>query len=305
MNKLPWLLTFMLLFFTLKGFGGNHLSFPGDTAKKAAETDSTDDDDDNVRSYAIGLTYGSDQSYHGIHSNTKLPYLEPNFTYTAPSGFYIEASVQDILIKKGGGFDAFDFNPGWNIDLSDNTTLNFNLSHYIFRAKTPVTIKSDLSNSLETYIDQSVGETDFKLSVDYNYYKQKDTIKTPGDFILSPDITHDFKIKLNQKSSLTFIPEGSIDFGTRNAYTHYLVNTGADTVSVVNKKTGKRERVTRIPNNSSFGTLDYNLILTINYKIGNFEIEPAFNHTVPLYKPSGTPNTPLNSVTIALVYTIK
>ncbi|HTB30636.1 MAG TPA: hypothetical protein VK808_01335 [Bacteroidia bacterium] len=321
MKKLSGLIIFTVLFFSIKSFAGNHSSFPAgsrsssgsifvpkDSIKKVTDTVSSDDDDDDgtdtLRSYAIGIEYGSDQSYHGVHSNVKLPYIEPNFTYTSLKGFYAEASVQDILIKKGGGFDALDLNPGWNIDLADNTTLNFNYSHYVFRSGTPITIESDLSNVLEGYIDQSIGETEGKFSIDYDYYKRTSKVRTPGDIVMTPDIEHTFKIKLSKKSSLSLVPEGSMDFGTRNAYSHYQANAGDTVQYVTNPKTGKQVRESQTPNNSSFGTLDYSLVFTITYKIGHFEVEPAINYIAPLYIPSGVSNKPIGYLTLALTYTI-
>jgi hypothetical protein len=314
MIKICGLTVFTILFFTFKSSCAAHPSFPlenkssgnsnlvhKDTLKKPADTASSDDDDDDgtdtLRSYAIGIEYGSDQSYHGVHSNVKLPYIEPNFTYTSLKGFYAVASVQDILLKKGGGFDALDLNPGWNIDLADNSTLNFSYSHYLFREGTPVTIESDLSNVLETYIDQWIGETEGKFSVDYDFYKKTSKVKTPGDIVLTPDIQHDFKIKPSKKSALSFVPEGSIDFGTRNAYTHYEVNNN-DTVLT------KKGQPKQFPSNASFGTLDYTLVLTINYKIGHFEVEPAINMVAPLYIPTGISSKPIGYLTLALTYTI-
>lgn len=304
MKKICGLLIFTVLFFTIKSFGGNKFSFPADTSKKSTAdstkklTDADDTTDDNVRSYAIGLNFGSDQSYHGIHSSAKIPYMEPNFTYTAPSGFYVEASDQFILLKDSGGFDAFAINPGWNIDLADNTTLNFNFTHYWFKAKTPLTIKSDLSDVVETYIDQSLGDWEGRFTIDYDYYKKTSAVKTPGDIILTPDVQHEFKIDLTDKSSLSLIPEGSIDFGTRNAYTHFVVNNG-DTVRT------KKGQPKQVPKNTSFGTLDYSLVFSIDYQVGHFEVEPALNYEAALYSVQGVSSKPFGYVTIDLTYTIE
>lgn len=305
MKKLSGPIIFTVLLFTIKSFGGSHLILP--PGKKAPVKDTAtanNSTDDNVRSYAIGLTYGTDQSFHGIHSNIKIPYLEPNFTYTAPSGFYFLVSFQDILVKDSGGFDALQLNPGWDIDLAENTTLNFNVSHYTFRPKTPLTIRSDLSNALETYIDQWVGETEGKFSVDYDYYKQTSKIKTPGDIVLTPDIAHTFQITLSDKASISLIPEGDIDFGTRNAYSHYQENEG-DTVVNEKNKSGQNIKVRRTPDNSSFGTLDYTLTFTIDFQIGNLDIEPALNYNEGLYKVTGVPTSALTYGTLAFTYTIE
>jgi hypothetical protein len=333
MKKICRLACFVLILFTIKCFGENApnldstdklhpvmLPFPGDTIRKASTADSakkaSDDStgDDNVRSYAIGLNYGSDQSYHGVHSNTKLPYLEPNFTYTAPSGFYTELLDQDYLLGKGERYNAFGITPGWDIDLTDNTSLNFNLTHYFTSAHPPPSvISSDISNSIETYISQDMGEKEGKLTIDYDYYKKTAKIKTPNDWVITPDVKHTFEIDLSKKSSLSFIPEGSVDFGTRNLYSHFSANSGSDT-TLTNEEISKLTRQQKkqledeleqqATNNSSFGTLDYNLILSINFKVGHFEFEPALNYTSPLYKPVGQPNTPLGYITINLTYTI-
>jgi hypothetical protein len=317
MKKLRLQLILFLFTFTINCFGGNNLFLTlnyslsnnflpvdNDSAKKIAGSDSTkkdtaaeDSTSDNKRSYAIGLEYGSNQSYLGLHQNIPLPYFEPNFTYTAPSGFYTEISAQDILIKKGGGWDALDLNPGWNVDLADNTTLNINVAHFIFRDHTPLLLRSDISDMTETYVDQSIVETEAKFIVTYDYYKKSAAVRTPGDIILTPDLSHTFEITLNKKSSLSFEPEANIAFGTRNGDTHYEINNGDTALT-------RKGTLRQIPNNSSFGTLDYTLVFTINYSIGNFEVEPSINYADPLYKPEGIPTNSFLFFTVGLTYTI-
>lgn len=331
MNK-PFLsLVFAVVFFSIKSFGGNLPSlltakktpnhpatFTIDTAKKATVSDTgkkaKDDDtsDDDSRSYAIGLTYGNNQAYHGIHSNEKLPYIEPNFTYTAPSGFYTELFDQ-YLLRGGSKYNAFAATPGWNIDLTDNTTLNFNYTHYFLGSNPPAfLISSDVSNSFETYIEQWIGKTKGRLSLDYDAYKKTAKVKTPNDFLITPDIEHDFNITLSKKSSISINPEGEISFGTRNASSHYAANSGADTVlsgqagklSRMQQKELQAQQEKQETDNKSFGTLSYTLTLGVDYTIGNFDAEPAYNYNVSLYNTPGASNKPLGYFTIALTYTI-
>lgn len=282
-----------------------------DTTKKTDDDDSTDDDD--VRSYAMGLTYQSNQAYHGIHAPKKIPSIEPNFTYTAPSGFYTEVFDQYII---GGGakYNVFAADPGWNIDLADNTTLNFNWSHYFLGAHPPELLAtSDVSNAVETYIEQWVGETKGKFSIDYDIYKRTAKVKTPNDWVFAPHLEHDFNIKLGKKSSLSINPEASFDFGTRNASSHYAANSGADTLlssaekklARVEQKELQTEEENQETSNTSFGTLDYTLILSFDFKIGHFEVEPALNDNITLYNTTGASNKPLGYLTLALLYTIE
>lgn len=270
--------------------------------KDSTSVDSTDDDDDLNRMFAFGLEYASDQTQHGLHNDIKIPYLEPSFTYNAPKGFYIELNSQYILPKKISGFDVFCLNPGWDIDLSDNTTLNFNYTHYFFRSSTPNLIRSSLSNDLETYISQWIGNFKAKLIVDYDIYKVKGKVaNSPNDICFTPDLTYKFKWKLGKKSALKLKPEASIDIGTRNFYTQYLNAKIADSTAK-----GEKPKVTKVASNSNstFGTLDYNLALTADFAIGKFDIEPAFNYTDPLYKPSNIPNPPIGYFTLGVTYTI-
>ena len=311
MMKLSGLTIFSLLLIAVKGFAVNHpvkpignkaplvsLSPLADSVKKASDDDTADDEEDNVRTYAFGLEFGSDQTSHGLHSGKKLPYISPSFTYSAPKGFYISISDQFILSKDSGGFDAFALNPGWNIDIADNTTLNFNLTHYWFKANTPLSIKADLSDVVETYIDHWFGETEARFTIDGNYYKKSDSINASGDIILTPDIAHTFEFDISKKSSLSLIPEGSMDFGTTNEYSRYL-SKSKDTAYIQSYKRARRN------NKSSFAVLDLNLIFTVNYKVGNFEFQPAFNFNVPIYKVPGIPDKPLAYGTINLIYTIE
>jgi len=268
-----------------------------DTVKKdSADSDTTDDDLN--RMFAFGLEYASDQTQYGLHNNVKIPYLEPNFTYTAPKGFYITLSEQYLLPKKVAGFDAFCLNPGWDIDFGDNTTLDFSYTHYTFPSKSPNFIRSSLSNSLESFVEQWLGNLRGKFTIDYNIYKQK---KTPNDIMFTPQLMYKFKWKLSEKTALKFKPEVSVDFGTRNFYTEYLQAVQADSVS----KNPKAKPKTIASNaNSSFGTLDYNIALPLDFAICKFDLEPAFNYPHPLYTPSNLPNPPTAYFTFSVIYTI-
>jgi hypothetical protein len=270
--------------------------------KDTTATDSTDDDKN--RDFAFGVEYASDQAQHGLHNDIKIPYLEPSFTYTAPKGFYIELSDQYVLPKKIAGFDAFCINPGWNIDLSDNTNLNFNYTRYFFNPNSSNLVRSTLGNSLETYVSQWIGDhLKAKLTIDYDIYKQMGKrSNSPNDFIFTPDLVYKLKWKLGEKTALKIKPEANIDIGTRNFYTQYAnAKYAADSAA---KKGTQGEKKVASNSNSTFGTLDYNLILTIDLAVGKFDFEPAFNYTDPLYKPSNIPNSPIGYFSFSVVYTI-
>jgi hypothetical protein len=277
---------------------------PGDTLKAIKDTTAVDSDDVKTRTFEFSLEGASDQTHYGLHNaTTKLPYLEPGFTYTAKSGFYISTSDQFLLVKKEGGFDVFSLNPGWDVDLTDNTTYNFNLQYYHFKAKTPDQIKGSLASDLETYIEQDLGNFVGKFSIDYNIYKAvAGQPKTPNDIVFSPDISYDFIKHFGKKSEILVIPEADFDFGTRNFYTQYENNTITD--STQNNLKPKKKLLAG-NTNSSFGTLDYNLILNLEYKIGKFSIEPAFTYSQPLYNPSNPPTKPTAFGSVTLAYTIE
>jgi hypothetical protein len=266
--------------------------------KDTTNDDSDTTDDDLNRMFAFGLEYASDQTQYGLHNNVKIPYLEPNFTYTAPKGFYITLSEQYLLPKKVAGFDAFCINPGWDIDLGDYTSLDFSYTHYSFPAKSPNFIKSSLSNSLEGYFEQWIGKLRGKFSVAYDIYKQK---TTPNDVIFTPDLMYKFKWKLNKKTTLKIKPEFSMDFGTRNYYTQYINAKKADSTA---KKIKPKTTPVSSTANSSFGALDYNIVIPLDFAIGKFDLEPSFTYTNPLYAPSNLPNPPTAYFTFSVCYTI-
>jgi type 1 fimbria pilin len=281
----------------------NHLANPKDSA---SASDSTDDDV-KKRSYAIGLEGANDKTNYGLRDPTqKLPYLEPSFTYSAKSGFYIEAGDQYLLLKKGGGFDVFNLNPGWNIDLSGNTTLNFSGQYYHFRDgknKSVQLIESSLAEDLASYIEEDIGNLTGKFTAAYNFYTQvPNQPKTPGDIIFTPDANYDFIIHFGEKSKLTFTPEAYLDFGTRNFYTNYLNAKAND--SAANGENVKKKSYAG-NSNSSFGFLDYDFELSITYKLGKFELEPQLIYCRSLYTPEPKqPNKPSYIGSITLTYTI-
>lgn len=283
---------------TVKGNPHARILSPADTTKNA--TDTTDDKVVKHRIFEIGLEGASDQAHYGLYDKSvKLPYLDPSFTYIAKSGFFMEVDAQYLLLKKPkGGFDVFRINPGWDIDLAENTTLDFNYTHYFFKKKTPQLIRSGLNNALETYLEQDIGDFTGKLSIDYDIYTtQKNKPKTPNDFIISPEASYDFEIDFAKKSSITFTPEASVDFGTRNFYTQYIYNK--DT-------TLTKKNYTPPAGNSSFGTLDYNFSLTVEYAIGKFSISPCVTVTHSLYNSGSTSSNPtLWYGNVTLTYKIK
>jgi hypothetical protein len=304
MGRLVFILFCSLLFTHVNATGivdrykGDARLLPGDTAKKDTIIAVADTDDDKNRQFAFGVEYASDKTHYGLrNTSVKLPYIEPNFTYTAPKGFYIEVSDEYFFYKKIQGFDAFCLNPGWDIDFGDNTTLDINYTHYSIK-NSPSIVTAGLNNSLETYVTQWVGHLRGKLAIDYDIYKGSNS---PNDFIFTPDLEYKFKWKLGEKSSLKLKPELNIDIGTRNFYTQALISQQNDTIAQKGKLKGKKVQSN---SNSSFGTLDYNFILTLDFAIGKFDFEPAFNYTDPLYKPSSTPNPPTAYMTISITYTI-
>lgn len=277
--------------------------------KDTSKADDADDEDIKHREFAIGLEAANDQNNHGLHNKGKaLPYFEPSFTYTAKSGFYIEVDDQYLIPVKGipkkrAGFDVFGLNPGWDWDVSDNTTINANITYNKFKAKTPNLIKSNLFLTLESYLDQYiVGELEGRFTADYDIYKKPTTNQptTPNDIIFTPDLQYTFEWDFSKKGSLSVIPEANVEFGTRNFYTSYQNNVIDSTVGSSKKTTYVAENA-----NSSFGTLDYNIILSIELKLGAFSIEPVITYAHPLYNPSNLSNPPIAYGSITLTYTIK
>lgn len=290
---------------------------PDDSAKAKYDTTKKDSDDAKTRDFEFGAEYGSDQGIHGIHSNIKLPYFTPEFTYHAKSGFYTEINEEYLLLpsNKGGGFDAFNVNPGWDINLTENSILNFSISHYTFNpgeAPALKELRSDLSNVFETYFEQWVGETRFKMSIDYDIYSKDTNVSTKNDWVFSPDIQHTFEIDPNENSSISIIPEAYIDFGTRNAYTRLKAIQEEDSaisnnVNLTERQKARREKAVLKKNsniNASFGSLDYALMLSVEYKIGRWEITPAYTYNPSLYQPPGQKYPPLSIFTVDLTYTI-
>ncbi|MGP8217595.1 MAG: hypothetical protein ACLQQ4_18650 [Bacteroidia bacterium] len=308
MRQIIYLAIFLLIFIFSNShaamlpadFNRNSIIMPNDSAAE----DSSDSDDDLNRLFAIGAEYASDQASKGLHNNIKIPYIEPNFTYTAPKGFYTELSAQCVLPErkvipeKDAGFDDYCLNPGWDIDLTENTDWNIDYTHYFFSPNTANLVKSSLSNDLETYVSQWIGNLKGKFTVDYTIYKGKNS---PNDFTFTPDLLYKLKWKLSEKTALKVKPEASIDIGTRNYYTQYLVAEENDSTKKGLKPKNKNISSTE---NSSFGALDYNLVLTVDLAVGKWDFEPAFNYTDPLYKPSNVPNPPLGYFTFSVAYTI-
>ncbi len=269
--------------------------------------DSTTSADSNAdiktREFAIGLEACNDQEHLGLRDpNQRLPYLEPSFTYTAKSGFYIGVTDQFLLMKKGGGFDVFGWNPGWNIDLTDNTTLNVNWQGYVFRRKSVNLIGSSEASGLSTYIEQDMGNLTGKFTAAYDIYKKPTNSKipkTPNDFEFTPDLSYNFEYKWGAKTKQSFavIPEASLDFGTANFITNYENLKASDSASnLLNPKKTSYAANT----NSKFEILDYSLILSLDYNVGKFEIEPQFTYCIPAFKSIAnqpSPNTAIVSVT--------
>ena len=283
-----------------------------DTAKKASDTtktDSTADEDVKHRKFQIGLEFANDQSNHGLKNSSPLPYMEPSFTYTSKSGFYIEVEDQFLFVGKSvsksrGGFDVFTANPGWDFDLSDNTSLDLNITYNYYKKKTPDLLKSGLFLVPEVYLDQYIiGELEGRVTIDYDMYKVTNPKqpKTPNDFVITPDLQYSFEWDFgkHKKNSFSFIPEVSVDFGTKNFITVYQDNVISDTAT--NSKTNYNTS-----SSNSFGALDCNVIVTLELKLGKFKIEPILNYVIPLYNENNIVSSkPYGYGSLSLTYTLK
>ena len=314
MRKVLLVLTPLSLF-SICGLSTGHISAKesshfilndGDSNKKT--NDSTSDSDVKHRKFEFSVVGANDQTHYGLRNNNlKLPYIQPGFTYTAKSGFYIGINDQYLILKGSkGGFDVFGVNPGYDWDISDNTTIDFNFQYYHFRKGTPNLIRGSLSSDLETYLDQYIyKDLEGRLTIDYDIYSapKNNQPKTPNDFIFTPDLLYTFEWDFSKKNSLSFIPEASVDFGTRNFYTQYQNAVAGDSITKGYKPKKQNYAST---SNSSFGLLDYNLILSIELSLGNFNFEPMITYNAPLYLPTGTTkNKPAVFGSITLSYTIK
>lgn len=314
-----FVIAMILIFPALNAFPNGHLTnkkhkpllyILPDTTVKANSTD-TSSDDEKHRKYEIGLEGANDQTNHGIRSAQPVPYFKPSFTYTAKSGFYVEADDEFIPASKGvtkqqSGFDIFDLNPGWDFDLTDNTTFDVNLTYTYAKLRTPSLVRSNLRWIPETYIDQYIiGELEGKFTIDYDIYAKPPAKSgepaTPNDIVFTPDLLYTFEWDFgkHKQNSLSFIPEVSLDFGTRNFITGYKNLKVSDTA----KNTGKAKYYPI--ESTSFGTLDYNIMLSIELTLGKFSIEPEITYMVPLYNDSSIPSTPYAYGSITLTYTIK
>ncbi len=290
----------------LKPFGlKNYFNYPGDTS---GTDDSADDDNIKERTFAIGLEACNDQEHYGLRdANQRLPFLEPSFTYTAKSGFYVELTDQYLLMKRGGGFDVFGWNPGWNIDLTDKTTLNVNWQGYRFRGKSVNFIGSSEADALSTYIEQDIGNLTGKFTAAYDIYKKPSNPKIPrtaNDFVFTPDLTYNFEYDWGKtvKQSFAVIPEVSIDAGTANFITNYENLKVADSAA-----NGLKTRLANYAanSNSKFELLDYSFTLSIDYNLGNFEMEPQFIYCIPIYKPLNRPSPKSAIISFTLTYNIR
>jgi hypothetical protein len=288
--------------------------------------------------FLIGLDYGSNFTYKDRAGQTTYPYLYPNVTYHAKSGFFASAGAfrvsnvqQDYNVRP---FVELDLSAGWNHNFGENAEAGLSYLYSAYNRNLPL-ISTALSNDLNAFYDYDFDIIDARLSFDYAFGKlggdsvvttrkvpgkkgkktrtlQKATFFTSSDYFFNLDFSHEFSWeKLFRKNdALSITPEIYISAGTNNFYNNYYKQ-----VKALDGKLKKNQLVSNADTISdpydasaaAFKLREYVLSLPIGYSIGEFTMTPQYDYIIPVNQPSflSTPLKPYSLFKFSISYKIK
>jgi len=224
----------------------------------SAQTVDTDLVAPKKNTFKIGVTYLNNNVYLGRTDTVSTPTLSPKVTYTFKSGIYFSGTMDFITNKKKNPLDGGSLEAGYDHSFTDDLEGGASFTK-LFYNSTSTQVSSSISSILNAYVDYDIADIITPaLSVNYSIGKNGGA---GGDFVLNPNISHDFAIEgiFGDKDLLLISPTAGLNAGSQNFYAGKL-----------NKKGVNAAYNNYYSALSSFTLLDYELSAPLEYKCGAF-----------------------------------
>ena len=246
-----------------------------------ADTAKADTEAEDYNNIVFTAKLGNNFTYRGL-SAEKMPYLSPDITYNAKSGFWVSLTAYRVWSTEAFAkkFLETDVALGWDFNFFKywDLSLAYTRGNYDTSSVSPV--KSALANNIGFYTGYDFGPIYFGMRYDYTFERKTVQLakktKTIGfsDYYLNWDLYKDigWANMFFQDDEFHIIPDVNITGGTQSVYSSYLEALTAKRAKVRNALVVKT-----IKQPSTFSIFLFNFSLPIAYYIGNWKIKPEYD----------------------------
>ncbi len=217
-----------------------------------------------------GMDYQNNDVYLGRKDSTVLPYFIPSVGYYHKSGLYATASLNYLKNATESRIDLVTLEAGYLFS-AGNYDGQFSTSKYFYSSQS-TSVTSELTGSFA-----------YENSYDLGFIKPTLTgtlnIGSKTDFTAYFGLEHEFTLPGDQ---LDFTPAIAANASTQNYYNdyykkrRYIIRKGQKLQSGVARITGT------VLEASAFKLLDYELSLSVNYRIGKCTIHFTPTYSIPV-----------------------
>ena len=222
------------------------------------------------RSFAVGLSYGSNSTYFGRSQAVAFPYAATTLTYTAKNGLYGSVELYNLL-NTPTALDETDLTVGWDHDLSETLDASLSYSRFFFPTNSEL-VKSNVNNAFDASLGQDWGAFYSRLSATYLF--GKNTSKGDGFLILENSRSFETKRGFGSKDYFAVEPVVSLAAGTQSF-----------AEAAVTRRKGNVPGAA-VRNVRRFGLVDYEFGLPVSYYVGKLELSAGWRYVVPVNLPA-------------------
>ena len=229
-----------------------------------------DTTDTPKRSFAVGLSYGSNSTYFGRSQAEAFPYTAATLTYTAKNGLYGSVELYNLL-NTPTALDETDLTVGWDHDLGKTLDVSLSYSRFFFPTNSEL-VKSSVNNAFDASLGQDWSAFYSRLSATYLYGKNAGK----GDAFLILENSRSFETKrgFGQNDYFSVEPVVSLAAGTQSFAE----------AAVTRRKGGATG--TAVRNVRRFGLVDYEFGIPVSYNVGKLALSAGWRYVVPVNLPA-------------------
>lgn len=223
------------------------------------------------RSFAMGLSYGSNSTYFGRSQAEAFPYTAATLTYTAKNGLYGSVQLYNLL-NTPTVLDETDLTVGWDHDLGKTLDFSLSYSRFFFPTNSEL-VKSSVNNALDASLGQDWGAFYSRLSATYLFGSAPS--KGDGFLILENSRSFETKRGFGPHDYFAVEPVVSIAAGTQSFAEAALTKRNKGKNSVPVARSVRR-----------FGLVDYEFGIPVSYNVGKLALSAGWRYVVPVNLPA-------------------
>ncbi len=235
-----------------------------------AVADSIQNTQDSSAYFTAAVGYVGHETFKGYDNGLKQAGYSPSVAYNNPLGF--SAAISATKLTESSNWDEFDASFEYDYDFADYFGISLSYSHS-FYGTSNTKVNVGLTNDIGVGLNITTPVLVINPTFDYAFGNK-------SDIFIGFNFSQEIDLASNDDGSnqLSITPAASASLGTEN-----FLNSTLRKRKVKGKIVSKNVKTV----DSSFGIMEYELDLPINYQIGNFLIAPEYSYIFPVRQPVG------------------